>query len=157
MRSGSARSRLLILIYHRVHATQDPLFPRDVTAAVFDWQMELISRHLMPLPLDEAVERCMRNELPPLAVAVTFDDGYADNCTVALPILKKHGVPATFFITTGYLNGGRMWNDTIIETVRRLPAGPLPVDSMALQLSADSDEERRAVCQQLIQRVKHLD
>lgn len=152
-----ARSRLLILIYHRVHATQDPLFPREVTAAVFDWQMELISRHLMPLPLDEAVERCMRNELPPLAVAVTFDDGYADNCTVALPILKKHGVPATFFITTGYLNGGRMWNDTIIETVRRLPAGPIPVGSMALQLSADSDEERRAVCQQLIQRVKHLD
>ena len=153
----SARNRLLILIYHRVHASQDPLFPREVTAAVFDWQMELISRHLTPLPLDEAVERCMRNDLPPRAVAVSFDDGYADNCTIALPILEKHAVPATFFITTGYLNGGRMWNDTIIETVRRLSPGPIRANSMAWELSADSDQERAEVCRKIIQRVKHLD
>jgi hypothetical protein len=42
----------------------------------------------------------------------------ADNHDVALPILQRHGLCATFFIATGFLNGGRMWNDTIIETVR---------------------------------------
>jgi peptidoglycan/xylan/chitin deacetylase (PgdA/CDA1 family) len=49
---------------------------------------------------------------------ITFDDGYADKHDVAMPILQRHGLCATFFIATGFLNGGCMWNDTIIETVR---------------------------------------
>ena len=45
--------------------------------------------------------------------------------SVALPILREERVPATFFIATSYLDGGRMWNDTVIEAVRRLPAGDI--------------------------------
>jgi peptidoglycan/xylan/chitin deacetylase (PgdA/CDA1 family) len=57
--------------------------------------------------------------LPERAAAITFDDGYADNFTRALPLLREQGLPATFFVATGFLDGGRMWNDTISEAIRR--------------------------------------
>ena len=66
---------------------------------------------------------CAQARLPSRSVAVTFDDGYADNARIALPILREERVPATFFIATAYLDGGRMWNDTVIEAVRRLVPG----------------------------------
>src|SRR5262249_56576651 len=71
------------------------------------------------LPLPEAIERLRTGALPSRAAAITFDDGYADNCTVAMPILSRLRLPATFFVATGFLDGGRMWNDTVIESVRR--------------------------------------
>lgn len=71
------------------------------------------------LPLDEAVQRLKTGALPERALSITFDDGYVDNHDVALPILLKHGLTATFFIATGFLDGGRMWNDTVTESIRR--------------------------------------
>ncbi|HZF26861.1 MAG TPA: polysaccharide deacetylase family protein [Steroidobacteraceae bacterium] len=59
--------------------------------------------------------------LPPAAVCITFDDGYRDNADVAMPILKRHGVAATFFVASAYVDGGMMWNDKVIEAVRVAP------------------------------------
>ena len=84
------------------------------------------------LPLPEAVKRLRMGDLPPRAACITFDDGYADNAEVALPILKRHGVSATFFVSTGFLNGGRMWNDTVIESIRGAPDGLLDLTSVGL-------------------------
>lgn len=52
-------------------------------------------------------------------LSVTFDDGYADNYEIAMPILKRYRISATFFIASGYLNGGWMWNDGIIEAASK--------------------------------------
>jgi peptidoglycan/xylan/chitin deacetylase (PgdA/CDA1 family) len=150
--------RLLVLIFHRVHAEPDPMFPREITAETFEWQMDVIKRHLNPLPLEDAIGRWQRQEIPDRAVAVTFDDGYADNFTVALPILKEYSIPATFFVSTGYLNGGRMWNDTIIESVRRLPNGTLRLEAAGIEADVVSDaDRRRLLCNEIIARVKHLE
>src|SRR5688500_10667438 len=108
--------KLSILIYHRVHAEVDPIFPAEVDAKQFGLQLNWIKSLFNVLPLDEAIEALEQNRLPARTAAITFDDGYADNTEVALPILKKHNLSATFFICTGYLDGGRMWNDTIIES-----------------------------------------
>jgi peptidoglycan/xylan/chitin deacetylase (PgdA/CDA1 family) len=148
--------RLLVLIYHRVLPRPDELFPREVTAEVFEWQMRSIARHLAPLPLTEAIERLAAGTLPRRAVAVTFDDGYADNLTVAAPILRGTGVPATFFVTTGYLGGGRMWNDTVIEAVRRLPDGEHDFAPLGLSVRiVRGVEGRRAFCRDFITSIKH--
>src|SRR5262249_15358578 len=50
-------------------------------------------------------------------------DGYADNLTNALPILRRHGIPATLFVTEGLLDGGLQWNDAVVEAIRALPEG----------------------------------
>ncbi|NEX64141.1 polysaccharide deacetylase family protein [Noviherbaspirillum galbum] len=149
--------RLSILIYHRVLARPDPLFPAEVDAAAFMEQMSLLSQMFRILPLDDAIQRLRAGTLPPGAAAVTFDDGYADNADIALPILKMAGVPATFFIATGFLDGGRMWNDTIIEFVRRVPLPELDLRPAGLGCHrTGSLAERKAAIQALIGTMKYL-
>ena len=154
----SARAhRLLILIYHRVHPRPDPMFPNEVDAERFDWQMALLRRHFNPIPLAAGVAGLEAAHLPPRAVAITFDDGYADNESVAFPILKKHGIPATFFIATGFLDGGRMWNDSIIEAIRTSDARKLDLRDYGLGIvDLVAAEERGRVAQSIINVVKHL-
>lgn len=125
-------ARLSILIFHRVLPNPDPLFPSEATVESFDAQMGVLKSLFNVLPLPEAVERLQAGTLPARAAAITFDDGYADNLIHALPILQKHGLHATFFIATAYLNGGRMFNDTVIESIRRSPHAQLNLSDLGL-------------------------
>lgn len=115
----SARGTLSILIFHRVLARHDDFNPDDIDATVFDRQIEFLSACYRVMRLDDAVDALVRGKLPPRAAVITFDDGYADNAEIALPILQRHGVSATFFVASGFLDGGMMWNDKIIESMRR--------------------------------------
>jgi len=123
---AGGRGKLVIFIFHRVLSTPDPLLPGEPDGIQFEWMVRLISRSFTVLPFGTAVEMLKRGQLPSAAACITFDDGYRDNFLVALPILRKHGVSATFFVATGFLDGGRMWNDDILEALRGLP--PEPVD-----------------------------
>jgi peptidoglycan/xylan/chitin deacetylase (PgdA/CDA1 family) len=142
-RPAARAGRLLVLIYHRVRATRDPMFAGDVDSKAFDWQMELVRRHCSPISMKTAVPALRSGRLPPRAVAVTFDDGYADNAEVALPILRRHGVPATFFVAPGFLDGGRMWNDSIIEAVRGAAGAHLDLRTFHLGVVSLGREETR--------------
>ena len=149
--------KLSILIYHRVLPEPDPMRPAEPDARLFDNQMEILAQHTRVLPLPEAVARLQAGALPPRATAVTFDDGYADNHLHALPILRRHGLPATFFIATGYLNGGRMFNDTVIEAVRRAPGETLDLRDRGLGYHRlDGVEERRSAAESIIRAIKYL-
>jgi peptidoglycan/xylan/chitin deacetylase (PgdA/CDA1 family) len=154
---GGEHSRLSILIYHRVLRQQDPLFPEEIDAWAFDHQMRMLKAGFNIIPLGDAV-RAMRNgRMPPRAACITFDDGYADNEEVALPILKKHGIPATFFIATGFLDGGRMWNDTVIETVRQAHGATLDLSTIGLDaFDIGSIEQRRQTISTLLRKLKYL-
>ncbi|MDN3920458.1 polysaccharide deacetylase family protein [Roseateles violae] len=156
-------ARLSVLIFHRVLPAPDPLFPDEVDARRFDALCGWLADWFNVLPLDEAVVRLNAGTLPARAACISFDDGYADNYSVALPILQRHGLPATFFIATGFLDGGRMWNDTLIESVRL--SGKLKLDLSGLQdaLGEDLGQHalgdmigRRTALSRLIERVKYL-
>lgn len=151
-------SRLSVLIFHRVHARVDPLFPGEAHVHSFTRQMEWIKRWFNVLSLATAVEGLRGGRLPARPAVITFDDGYADNCTVALPILRSLGLTATFFVATGFLDGGRMWNDTLIETVR-LARGPvLDLTSVGLDsYPVDTIERRQAAVHSLISRLKYVE
>lgn len=152
---GGARG-LSILIYHRVLPAADPLFPDALERDGFAAQLALLKQRFHVLPLLEAVRLARAGRLPPRAACITFDDGYADNAEVALPLLQQHGLHATFFIATGFLNGGRMWNDTIIETVRRAPHAVL--DARPLGLGSHplgSMQQRRQALASLIGQLKY--
>ncbi|MET0087459.1 MAG: polysaccharide deacetylase family protein [Sedimenticola sp.] len=152
-----SRKRLSILIYHRVHERKDPLIRNAIDKRVFDWQMRVIADAFNVLNLSDAVSLMTSGSLPPRSLAITFDDGYADNYEVALPVLQKYGLTATFFVSSGYLDGGRMWNDTIIETVRTLPDGIFDLSSHGLgTFNIASITDRRLCFQQIIDDVKHM-
>lgn len=115
---GGSRARLSVLIFHRVLPARDPLFPTEVTRCDFDAICGWLRQWFNVLPLDEASALMRDGRLPSRAASITFDDGYADNHDEALPVLLNHALPATFFVSSGFLDGGRMWNDTVIESVR---------------------------------------
>jgi peptidoglycan/xylan/chitin deacetylase (PgdA/CDA1 family) len=150
--------RLSILIYHRVLRVRDPLLPDMPDAASFGEEIAHVAARFNVLPLGEAIDRLRRGALPARAVCVTFDDGYADNCEVALPVLARLGVPGTFFVTTGCLDGGRMWNDTVIESVRRAAGPTLELSDAGLGAHRiDTTGARRAAIAKLLGAIKHLD
>lgn len=126
------KARLSVLIFHRVLPESDVIFPDEMHARRFDELCGWLAAWFTVLPLDQAVARLRAGTLPARAACITFDDGYADNYSVAMPILQRHGLTATFFIATGFLDGGRMWNDTIIETVRRCQASVLDLSELGL-------------------------
>lgn len=128
---AGARGRLSVLIFHRVLPKPDPIFPGEVDARTFDAICRWMKSWCNVLPLDLAARQLQDGTLPQRAVAITFDDGYADNRTQAQPILARYGLPATFFIATDFLDGGRMWNDTVIESVRQCRPPQLDLRSIA--------------------------
>ena len=150
-------SRLSVLIFHRVRVASDPLFPEEGDAARFEEQLRWVRDWFRVLPLPEAVAGLRNGKLPARPLCITFDDGYADNATQALPILCKLGLSATFFIATGYLNGGRMWNDTVIEAVRAASGPRLDLANLGLgAFPIDTIPAKRAAIDSLLTRLKHL-
>jgi len=151
------KNKLSILIYHRVLADGEFGFG-DPTESEFRQQMGNLQKHFNVLTLREAVTALSTRTLPSRAAVVTFDDGYRDNYSRALPILKSHGLRATFFIATDYLDGGTMWNDKITYSVLNSPLDRIDLSRFGLgAVSLDSPQQRLNIVRQLLSNVKHLD
>ena len=93
-------TRRIVFCYHSVHPNRQYA---SSTPEVFERQVEWLKAHCRVTTLADVVTNRNTVSGTPL-VAITFDDGYEDNHSYALPILSKHGVPATFFITAGLVN-----------------------------------------------------
>lgn len=115
----------LILAYHRVADVETDPWGLAVSPAHFAEHLDLIRRHAHPMPLAALVRALEQRRLPRRAVVVTFDDGYADNLHVARPLLARHDVPATVFVTTGKVGQARaFWWDELARLL--LQPGELP-------------------------------
>lgn len=157
-RYPSGTNLLPILMYHRVLAEPDPLQPDVPHLALLAEQFRTLAGAFNVLPLHEAAELLHNGGLPPGAACITFDDGYRDNHDLALPLLRELKLPATVFVATGYLNGGRMFNDSVVETVRRLDTGEIDLSRVGLGKRLVSDiPSRRTLISDLTKAVKYLD
>jgi peptidoglycan/xylan/chitin deacetylase (PgdA/CDA1 family) len=117
---GRPRRRVVVLLYHSVHPTA-PF--ASVSPAGFDRHLEWLRERCRVVPFDrvlqEAGETGSADARP--VVAITFDDGYADNHQTALPLLVRHGLPATFFLSSGLIER----DPGVLERLCRLQgAGP---------------------------------
>jgi peptidoglycan/xylan/chitin deacetylase (PgdA/CDA1 family) len=148
---------LIILMFHRVLATPDPLLPDEPTAARFAAQMDAVAQIFTVLPLRDAAQMLKADRLPPRALCITFDDGYANNLRVAEPILARLGLPATIFVASGFLGSGRMFNDTVIEAIRRAP-GRLDLGAAGLGVyNLPDDASRRSAITDILDAIKYLE
>ena len=153
----SGAGPLSILIYHRVLAAPDPLLPGVPDAATFERHMRLLKRCFRVLSLSVALRQLRHGTLPARALCITFDDGYADNAELALPILRRHGLSATFFIATAFLDGGRMWNDDVIDYVRQAPPGRLDFSMVGCgSLPGLTVAQKRQAIDQVLTQLKYL-
>ncbi len=122
-------SGLLVLNYHRVGNAEASPLDRGVWSATeeeFDAQMRWLAKQSDVVGIDD-LEDLFTGRCRGRFVLVTFDDGYRDNYEIAWPILKAHGITATFFVTSGFLDQRRIaWWDEIAWMVRHAQVGELP-------------------------------
>jgi peptidoglycan/xylan/chitin deacetylase (PgdA/CDA1 family) len=114
----SVEPKPVILNYHRV--ADEPVDPWGlaVSPARFAEQLQVLRRTRSPLPLTDFVNCFKAGTLPTNAVAVTFDDGYADNLLAGKPLLAAADIPATIFLVTGCLDSSEeFWWDELARLV----------------------------------------
>lgn len=152
-------NKLSILIYHSIRKGLDDLTPYSLNATIFEQQINLLNRYFDVVTLSEGIERIKQGNVERPTVVITFDDGYVDQYDVALPILNKFGVPATFFVTTAYFDGGLMWNDSVVESFRKLPHDMeyINLDKIGLGVqSISGDEQKRKILSYILMQLKRM-
>jgi peptidoglycan/xylan/chitin deacetylase (PgdA/CDA1 family) len=103
-RSLAGRAPVIVLFYHRI--AEDRANAWTTSPRVFARHIRWLKKHFDMVSLAEAQQRIKgpRNERP--AVSITFDDGYADNCRFALPLLLGQRIPVTYFVSTAHVLEG---------------------------------------------------
>jgi len=125
------RREPLVLRYHRVYPDGfTPLYELGVPRSLFEAQLDFLKRYCSVVTLEEVCAGLFDGApLPDRAVAITFDDGYRDNLTEALPALEARGLPATVFVTAGHVESGApFWWDRVAAAFEHAPAGVVEVD-----------------------------
>ncbi|MGH8322353.1 MAG: polysaccharide deacetylase family protein [Steroidobacteraceae bacterium] len=159
------RTSLTVLAYHRVVPAGSPeSYPVDLelisaTPEQLDWQMEYIRRHMNPVSLAQLTAHLEGGPpLPPAAVAVTFDDGFIDTYRYAFPILRRHSIPATVFVATGYVDSGEpFWFELAADLTLQVEPGALRIEECAEAFPAGhAMHERRGSLRRLHQVLKKL-
>jgi peptidoglycan/xylan/chitin deacetylase (PgdA/CDA1 family) len=114
------RKKAVVLMYHRVLTPAERLATGSHPALIVDRdtfarQMALLRRRFVVLSIDEFADCLLRRiPFPNSSCVLTFDDGWHDNLTNALPILRQHGLPAVVFLPANFIGGRRLfWQEAL--------------------------------------------
>lgn len=145
---------LAVLYFHRVLDKADPFCPDDLDVVRFEQLIDLLSKHFSIYSLSTALALQKNNKLPKLALALTFDDGYSDNYTNALPILEKYNIKASFFVATNGTQQGYLWNDQLETCLRKTQLSSLDFDNERYALT--SEQSRASAYLALVAKIKFM-
>lgn len=117
----------MILLYHRVASSNNDSHKLCVSPENFQKQVEYLKENFKVIPLVQLVQNIKTKGIQNNSIIITFDDGYADNLHNALPILEEFNVPATVFLTAGYVDSNKpfYWDENT------------PVEDRGWPISAD--------------------
>lgn len=129
----------------------------DVSPAAFEQQLVFLKRWCTVVDNDQMLAFAAGAKLPKNPVHITFDDGYLDNHDVVMPLLQRHGLKATFFVTTSYIEERRLfWWDRVNFLVKASKKETLELDyphAMRLPLGP-SAKQRAAAIKSLVRVIK---
>lgn len=155
-RRPASEPRLWILMYHRILPETDHRYHQEepgmrVTPESFEMHLRELKRHFELVSLGDWVKaRENGAALPRHACAVTFDDGWRDNFEYALPLLKKHRVPATLFAVAEKIGTDFQFWPNVVAALMLGGAGPTlakhPVLGVTGIGTAQPTPERVAAC-----------
>jgi peptidoglycan/xylan/chitin deacetylase (PgdA/CDA1 family) len=150
---------LLVLNLHRVGSPGGSLLDRnmwDATVEEFDAQVRFLTRNVDVVAPGDVDDLIRRGRGRGRHVLITFDDGYRDNHRDAFPILRAHGATATFFITTGFLDDGRLaWWDELAWMVRTSPLARVHLKGLPEPVVLDQPDRIGAITT-IVDRAKTL-
>ncbi len=123
------RSPVLVLFYHRI--ADDRATPWTAPFATFERQLRWLGRHFDLVSLTEAQRRIRagHNERP--SATITFDDGYAENCDRALPLLIERRIPCTYFVCSQHVATGSPFAHDLALGYRLAPNTPEQIRELA--------------------------
>lgn len=108
---------IIIIVYHRIGPKTDEWSFPSLNPHVFETQMIYLKKYFQIISMDEYINlgvQLMSKYNSSRFAIITFDDGYRDSYKNAFPILRSHGIPATIFLTTGFIGSGQLfWWDII--------------------------------------------
>lgn len=145
------RNQIIILMIHGVMDDCDnpawkPLRPQLSRGGLNEY-LKILSRRYHFISLSDAVEMIKgRKPVRPYSVVLTFDDGYRNNFTHALPLLRRYDAPATFFVPTGFVNAPKpFWFDRLDYALQQVPVDGREVKVGSLTMCLDGSS-REALC-----------
>jgi len=147
---------LAILYYHHVFKTKNQYHPDDLSEVEFKAQIRFLTKYFNILDLTEAVILLKNKSLPPKSLVISFDDGYIDNYLVAAPILKSFDCPATFFIATGGIEEGLLWNDKLEQLIKNTSNQSISFNIINKELNISNAEDKINAFQLLQGELKFL-
>jgi peptidoglycan/xylan/chitin deacetylase (PgdA/CDA1 family) len=123
------RAPVCVLFYHRVADTH----PNDWTmpTRMFQRQIDWLTRRFDVVSLQEAQRRLQSGRSKRPAVAITFDDGYGENCEHAIPLLLRRNLPFTYFVSTQILRDQSAFPHDLAAGVRLRPNTITEIRAMA--------------------------
>jgi peptidoglycan/xylan/chitin deacetylase (PgdA/CDA1 family) len=167
------KPKYAILCYHRIGTGGIPLFS-ELLPEHFDAQMRYLRRCYRILSLDQLFEEMQNGRAGENAVAITFDDGYVDLFTYAMPVLERYKIPATIYLPVACIETGQVpWYDKIFLALKVYKGGEFEItldgpqrfrlDSTASRLHTATkiiqylrtipDKHRRDYCREIEERV----
>lgn len=154
---AAGSNRLSVLGYHNVEPTWRFPAPPGSGIRTLARQLQFLRRTANVLPLDSALQQLDAGRpLPARAVAITFDDGYRDNLTLAVPLLERLKIPATIFLVPGFLCGQvHAWWERLGWALARSRVPAVDFDGRRLDLSTTA--ERRTALETIEESVKRRD
>ena len=158
------RQELRILTYHRVFNVADetnfPFDPALISASTTDFrdQIEYVAKNFSPIACADVLSALDgKTSLPRRAIVVTFDDGYTDTFVHAYPILRSLGVPATVFLSTGYVSNQKVfWFDRVSNILFHAAPGKLQLPGLAHQITLSDISSRRQAAENVLAYLKEL-
>lgn len=112
------RAALVVLVYHRI--ADDRASPWSMSNRMFARQIDWLAERFELISLEEVHRRLSSGQNSRTAVSITFDDGYAENCQEAIPLLVRRRIPCTYFVTLeNMLTGAPFTHDVCLG--RRFP------------------------------------
>jgi peptidoglycan/xylan/chitin deacetylase (PgdA/CDA1 family)/CelD/BcsL family acetyltransferase involved in cellulose biosynthesis len=147
-----------IFYYHRVNDDNDPFFDA-ISPRVFEGHMRYLAKHYKVGSLSEIMRHLEDGSSAGTMVGITFDDGYRDNFENAFPILRRYGLPATIFLTTGSIDSGEpLWFERLAEAVKKTSKESIDLEiDIPRRIWMRTPEERLAASREIFLVLRLLD
>lgn len=145
----NATSGLLVLTYHRISEQPDITDPLKISVSMFENQIRFLKTNYFFITADDLRDAITGIcKLPDKACLITFDDGWQDNYTIGLPVLKKYNVPALIFISTDYIGSGKIfWHNRLRNILKQVIVENQFIEPIKLYLPGKIAEKIYTLCQ----------
>lgn len=158
------RNALTIIAYHRIYdidiKQEFPFDPELISASVdnFEWQMKYIKKYSYPSRFSEVITNMQKGrKIHKRTVIVTFDDGHQDNYKNAFPILKNLRMPATIFLSTGYIGKNDLfWFDEVAYLIYRANSGKYSISAINTNIYINNIDTRRKATEKVLGNMKNV-